>query len=487
MRNYRKNYRPFTAICDCNFGRQVIYTDQAEISESNIVNELDKAISIHEQNVAECDYLDRYYAGDQSILYRAKRNRPEINNKVVVNIAKFVVDSLTADAIGEPIQYVAHEVDDAKSEEIRQLNNMMIAESKDYLDTELVKDSHIFGTAYRFVDLNKDAKEDIDENIFAISNEKPQNAFVCYFSNNHKPAFGCLIRKDVEGNTVYNVYTKTKYFKIVNDNIVENGVNGQLMIPLIEYPRNSRRLSDIEVTIAMTDEINKLASDRANAVEGYVSSWIKFINCDIDIEKFRQVREEGFFSVTSNNGAENRSDVDIMSQELNQADTQVAMDDLFGKLLMIQGIANREGNTGGDTGSAVALRNGHWDSVKRAELDDPIFKRAERMMLKLILRILRVKSGFTLVPTDIEIKVTRSKFDNALTKAEVLQILLNCGIDYNVAIKEVGLFSDPEQVAKDSQKRMEILYPTEIKEEVVSEDKTVDEDEGNNDGKENEN
>lgn len=466
-RFYDKNFRPFTAICGCHFGRQVIYTNATEINENNVVDELNKALSIHEQNVVECNYLERYYSGDQPALYREKKNRPEINNKVVVNIAKFVVDSLTADAISEPIQYVLRQVDEAKTEELNLLNKLLAVESKDYYDTELVRDSHIFGTSYRYIGQNDDYDGDIEESPFYISTEAPQTTFVCYFSNTKKPAFGCLIREDENGTPIYNVYTRKNYFFISDGKITETIDNGRLAIPVIEYPRNSRRLSDIEVTISLTDEINKLSSDRANAVEGYVASWIKFVNCEIDIEKFREVRDEGFFSVTSNNGSEAKADVDIMSQELNQADTQVAMDDLFNKLLMIQGIANRESNTGGDTGSAVILRNGHWDSEKRAELDDPIFKKAERTAIKVFLHFLRVNKGIKLFPSDIEIKVTRSKFDNALTKAEVLKMLLDCGVKPEIAIKEVGLFSDPEQVASDSKARMDILYPTEIQQPVV--------------------
>lgn len=459
MKTYEKNYRPFTAICGCDFGRQMILTDQEHIDASNIVEELNKALSIHTQNKCEIEYLDRYYRGDQPIIYRRKKNRPEINNRVVINLAKFVVDTLTAESVSEPIQYVLREVDESKTDEIKQLNTYLLSEAKDYHDTELVRNQHIYGTAYRFIGRNDEFVEGEDDSPFYITDENPADAFVCYFSNSKKPAFSCQARNDVNGNQVYNVYTRSEYFLISGGSIIASDVNGNGRIPLIEYPRNSRRLSDIEVTIMMTDEINKMASDRSNAIEGFVSSWIKFINCEIDIEKFREVREEGFFSVTSNNGAENKSDVDIMSNELNQTDAQVADDDLFDKLLMIHGIANREINTGGDTGSAVYQRNGGAEGERRAELDEPIFKRSEREMLRIILNMLRVKEGFNLMATDIEIKITRSKLDNALNKAEVLQILLNCGIAPARAIKTVELFSDPEQVASESKKWLEIKYP----------------------------
>ena len=41
------------------------------------------------------------------------------------------------------------------------------------------------------------------------------------------------------------------------------------------------------------------------------------------------MRQEGALVVKSNNGSENKADVDVMSQELNQTEGQVVFNDLF--------------------------------------------------------------------------------------------------------------------------------------------------------------
>lgn len=64
------------------------------------------------------------------------------------------------------------------------------------------------------------------------------------------------------------------------------------------------------------------------------------------------------------------------------------------------------------------------------------------------------------MPSDIEIHINHNKLDNMLVKAEVLKILLECGVFYKRAIKTVDMFSDPEQVAVESKELMEILYST---------------------------
>ena len=459
-----KNTRPFSAITQNNYGRTIIYTNQNRIDESNIVQELDKALVFHTQNATEIEYLDRYYRGDQPILYRKKEVRPEVNNKVVENIALFIVETKTSEMVGEPIQFVLRGTDENKSRQIAELNSIMESEDKAFYDIELCRWRSICGTSYRFIGTNETSNEPLlDESDFFISVEDPRNTFVVYH-NNGRPAFSCQIRKTTEGNNLYFCYTKGEWFEIVGGEIANRGVNGNFAIPVIEYPNNERRLSDIELSITLTDEINKMSSDRANGIEQFVASWVKFVNVDVDLETFRSLRSEGALVVKSNNGSDNKADVDIMSQELNQTESQVAVNDLFEKLLIIHGLADRQTNTGGDTGSAVTLRNGFYSMEKRSELAEPIFKRAERNALRIILNRLRINKQFTLVPSDVEIKISRTKSDNMQMKAQVLQMLLQSGVKYERALKTIGLFADPEQVALESRKRMEMLYPEETQE-----------------------
>lgn len=462
---FGKNIRPFTAVCGCSFGRQIIYTNKASITKDNIVDELNKALVIHNQNAIEIEYLDRYYRGDQPILYREKVNRPEVNNKIVLNLAYELVDRKTAEICAEPIQYVLRGTDDKKSEEITQLNITMDSESKQECDIDICRWRSICGTAYRFIGNDSGSDELLDESDFALFSENPIYTFVCYYSNG-RPAFSCQIREGDKGETIYFCYTNREWFKISDGEIKESGKNGNGAIPVIEYPNNARRLSDVEITIPITDAINTLNSDRINGVEQFVSSWVKFVNCEIDKDSFLSMRQEGALVVKSNNGGENKADVDVMTTELNQTEGQVVFDDLFQRFLSIQGLANRESNTGGDTGQAVSLRNGHYDAGLRTAINEPILKKSERMSLKIILNRLRINRGFTLMPSDVEIHINHNKMDNLLTKSEALQMLLQSGINYKRAIKTVDLFSDPEQVAVESKERMDILYPTTTQQDI---------------------
>lgn len=456
-----KNKRSFGDICGNNYGRTIIYTNADAITASNVVDELQKALNVHEQNQQEIEYLDRYYKGDQPILYRRKKVRPEVNNRVVVNLAFYIVETKAAEIAGEPIQFVCRSSDEAIAERIADLNAQFDAADKADCDIDIARWRSICGTAYRYVGQRSDRRRIDGEADFTLIAEDPRFTFVCYYPDK-TPAFSCQIRENSEGMAVYHVFTDGEWFTISQDAIVSSGINGNREIPVIEYPNNARRISDIEITITITDEINRMAADRANAIEQFVASWVKFVNCEIDGAAFKQMRDQGALVVKSNNGSENKADVDILSSELDQTQSQVVVADQFEKLLVIQGLADRQGNTGGDTQGAVSLRNGFYSQEKRTELTEPIFKRSERAMLRLVLNRLRVNGGIQLSLKDIDIKISRSKTDNMLVKAEVLKMLLEAGIDPERSIKTVNLFSDPEQVALESMDRMEILYPKEV-------------------------
>lgn len=464
MKDLIKNSLPFNKVCHNSFGRKVLYTNASEITQDNVCKELSKVLKDFTQNAEEIDYLYNYYLGNQPVLYREKQVRPEINNKVVNNTAYFIVETKTADIASEPIQYVLRGTDENKSNEIADLNAIMENEDKAYSDICLARWRSICGTSYRLI-ANDDGRSSLlDETNFRIDTLDPRTTAVVYYNNNI-PAFSFQKIKDENNKTLYFVYTKSQWFKIINNKIAQSGENGFTAIPVIEYPNNENRISDVEITISLSDAINEMASDRQDGIAQFVQSFIKFVNCEMDADKFAELRQMGAFIVKSNNG-ENKADVDIMSSELNQSESQVAKDDLFNSILVIQGIANREGNTGGDTQGAVSLRNGYLDSEKRAELSEPSFKKAEKQFLRILLYKLSVDKQTSLKVSDIEIKISRSKMDNMLTKAETLKVLLDCGINSERAIKSVGFFADPEQVSIESADRMAILYPTE-KEDVT--------------------
>ena len=453
--NYTKNIRSFMATCHGEFGRRVLTTNEAEITRDNILSELNKVIDDFNFNAACIRYLDRYYRGDQPALYRTKKFREEINNKIVENHAYELVESKVADLFGEPIQYViASDVtDQGLVNELTKLNRYMRSEDKSELDIERGRWASICGTSYFFIGEKNRMPVEFDEAPYYMSVEDPSLTGVVYYQDDKTPAFSIQVR-EINGISAYNCYTATSRFLIVNNEIVQDDVNGNRMVPVIEYPNNARRLSDVEITITLTDEMNKMQSDRMNGIEQFIQAFILFVNAEIDMETFKAMAVEGALSIKDAADGK-KADAKMLTSELSQDGAQRAKDDVYQNFLIIQGKPGRQENSGGDTGQAVVLRNGYYDEDKRAELRIPTFVKAERMMLRVVLNRLRIDEGFKLRIADIDIRPKRSKLENMMVKAQVLQILHQLGIDDGIAIKTVNLFSDTQEVITKSHDRME--------------------------------
>ncbi len=452
---YQKNFRNFMAVIGGEFGRRILYTDEKVIDSSNIVDELQNVLDDFQFNQLAIGYLDRYYRGDQPALYRQKKIREDINNKIVENHAYELVESKTADLYGEPIQYVisSDNTDEEKADQLVKLNKYMKSEDKAALDIERGRWASICGTSYYFIGEKNRMPIEFDEAPYYISVLDPQFTGVVYYRDDKTPAFS-FHKFKYNKVEAYECYTPYEYFVIQAGEIVERQVNGNKMIPVVEYPNNGRRLSDIEITITLTDELNKMQSDRMNGIEQFIQAFILFKNAEIDQETFKAMAVEGALSIKDSQDGK-QADAKMLTSELSQDGTQIAKEDVYQNFLIIQGKPGRQENASGDTGQAVALRNGYYDEDKRAELRIPIFQKSERMMLRVILNKLRITEKFTLRISDIDIRPKRSKLENMMVKAQVLQILHQIGIDDAIAIKTINLFSDTQDVIAKSKDRME--------------------------------
>ena len=279
--------------------------------------------------------------------------------------------------------------------------------------------------------------------------------------------------KDENGEWYKLCYSETHEYRIKNGTLLNvQDSNGNMVrsklhafggIPIVEYPNNQDRVSDIELVMDLLDAINNMQSNRMDAIEQFVQSWVKFVNCDVDEATFQKMKMMGALVVKSNNGADNKADVDIMTQELNQTEAQVAKDDLWNNALSISAIPNKEGNTGGDTQGAVELRNG-WDFSKQAaKLKDPYTIDAERRLNTVLLNIIRQEKGDNECPfgiMDYDVQISHSPTDNMQIKAQVFQMLVSARIHPLIAIKTCGLWTDPEKVFLLSKPYLDVLYKT---------------------------
>lgn len=437
-----KNISSFVDLCGGEFGRKVAYTYVNKITKNNVVSVVGNAISVLNHNRPMIKYLHRYYRGDQPILYRQKTVRPEINNTTVENHALEIVRFKTSQTYGEPIQYVSRKPDEATNDAVDRLNDYMRDAHKQARDIELGTWQSSVGTAYKAV-LKVKGNCPVPFRLNVLS---PMNTIMVYSGHDGRDMLSIQQLKDEQDQQYFQCFSDTEYYIIKNGSITDSGLNGFGGIPIAEYPNNPDRLSDVEIVITMLDQINKMQSDRMNGIEQFVQAFMLFKNCEINKNQFVEMCQLGAIQV-KDSGQGVQSDVKIMSEELNQEQTQVAKDDVYQQVLVVEGMPDRQQNTGGDTGQAVYLRNG-WDfAEQRAKLDEPFTIEAEKKHVAIVLNVIKQETNdVPLSVRDFDVKITRNTTDNMLVKAQSLDYLLKNKIHPLIALTTCGLFGDPEKV-----------------------------------------
>lgn len=455
------NKSSFIDLCRGDYGRKVAYTGVEKITPDNVAKVLSDTIGKRNLNKVMIDYLYRYYKGDQPILYRNKLVRPEVNNKIVENHALETVKFKAGQIYGEPIQYVCKKkkANEEINAQIDLLNDYLDDANADARNIQLGIYQSAIGTAYKCILRNDDWTNDSDLPPFQIFIPYPGDVYIIYSRKTGKAMLSVQILKDEEEQQYYLCYSANQYFVIQNGTVKEYGINGFGGIPIIEYPNNHDRLSDIEIAATAFDAINKYQSDRLNGVEQFVQALMKFKNCEIDEQEFLKMIKLGAVSV-KDTGNGTQSDVELMTAELNQSESQVAKDDIYNNMLIVEAMPNRQSNTGGDTGNAVYLRNG-WDFAERdAKLVEAFTREAEKASARIILNIIRKTSNDIHISTrDFDVKITRNPTDNMLVKAQALDYLFKNKIHPLISLITCGLFSDPQKVYEMSLPYLGTIYP----------------------------
>ena len=460
------------------YGRRIITTDVTEITAENVVEVLEEAMKLHEKNRSEIEYLWKYFKGEQPILQRSKTVRPEICNRIVENRANEIVSFKVGYLCGEPIQYVGRNSDETITSGVGTLNEYMFLVDKPALDQEVVEWDMICGTANRMVLANDKYDAESDEAPFEMYTLDPRDSFVVYSNDvKRRRMLGVKYNTDEFGQKTFSAYTDGLYFIIKEGKVTEQKPHGLGVVPIIEYPANNARLGAFEIVLPLLDAINSIESNRMDGIEQFIQAFVKFINCDISAEDFMAMRELGGIKVKSVDGQP--ADVDIVSNELDQQQTQTLKEDIYKAILSICGLPSMsDGNTSDSSNNgAVILKNGWQGAETRAKDSEMMFKRSEKEVLRLVLKLCDDLADLKLKLKDIDMKFTRRNYDNIQSKSQVLvSMLQQPKVHPLLAFTHCGLFSDPESAYTMSnayyEEQMAKWEPVEVDE---SEDKPVTE------------
>ena len=436
-------------------GRKGIFSSVsvAEINEETVPQMIAGAMGRHIQNRDDIQYLLNLFVGKVPILDRVKVIRPDVNNKIVINMPWAIVRQSNGYFLGSPIKYTSK--NEKNQSAIDDLNKAFDAENKTSQDAQIGEWASICGSGYRLVFAEQ--SDDDMETPLQLAVLDPLNTFVIYSTSaGNKPLLGVTYeaRLDSNGHNIgYRFYAYSKTQQYVYDVksetaransyvLVEDGVKPHLLgdVPIVEYLNNQWRMGDFEVVVGLLHSVNKLYSDRVNAVEQFVQSILVFINCDLktaeenqaaggdkvsDLDRLKENLAISITSVTGGGGTSAPADIKYVSSQLDQADTQVLADSLIQYVESVTGILSRSDRAGGgqDTGEAVYQRDGGKDLETVARIKEQYFKTAERRSLKLISQLLKVQSGIKVDPMNTEILFVRNASNDLLNKSTSISTL----------------------------------------------------------------
>lgn len=447
-------------------GRKKIKVGNEKITAENAADILFKAYQKHLENRQAIEFLLEYEKGKQPIMTRKKKVRSEINYRIVENHASEVVDFYKGYIFGNPIAYTQHTVeDDPGTREIENsggvylLGRMFLEENKNAKDQQLVKDILTCGVGYRMV-LPKKVKSKWETAPFRLIPLDVKDTFLIRSVGvDERVIGGVTYYVDTENIPRFTVYTDESVFFVDGnpDGFAVNKAeeNGMGVQPIVEYTLDNDRMGIFEKALPVLDAINLCTSDRLNGLAQHIQSFIWLNNVDIDKSELDRLIHDMFLLTQNSEGAA-AANVEYLTSELNQESEQVLKDDLYESLLRITGVPNREGNTGGDTGQAVILRNGFAVAESKAKSMEPIFEACERDLLIIVLNVVDranikdFEEVSKLRLSDIDIKISRNRNDELLTKLQALYTALNCGVNPYDALVTIGLFDDPDKVYKNS-------------------------------------
>lgn len=442
------------------FGRKVLYASykQEELTDDTIKEIINKVFPIHLFNWQDICYLEDIYKGNQPILFKTKKVRESINNIVVENYAYFMTEFKKGYIFGKPLKYV--QIGETTNEEISELNKFMTRLRKHSKDTQLAESLYVNGIAHLLI---LPTKKDNAKVPFEIDVLDSKRTFVVYESDTgNKPLLAVTyypVKRDGKKIFKGSIYTENYYYEFeFGGSSIEKLENktphilGQ--IPIIEYRLNKSRLGIVEITLSMQHALNKIASSDMDGIEQFIQSLVVFVNNDVDAETFKELMELGAVKIKSDSNLP--ADVKLLVNDLDHSNTDIYYQRTLSNMLNIVGVPIPSTKTsGGDTGEARELGDGWTMADLRADQDELMFKNSELTMLEIALDICKKDPKCSINDLDVEeveIQFERNKSNNLLVKTQSLQNLRASQVSPKSALSVVGLWSDPNAVAEESQK-----------------------------------
>lgn len=431
--------------------------DKILISDDGVVTAdvVSQAITKHKTLVAGYKESIDYYKGNHKIKTKKEKAEFKPDYRLMVNFAKYIVDTYTAYFIGIPIK-VTHETDEV-NEFIRIFRENNDLEDNEY---ELAKIMAIYGRAYEFLSQDEEANT-------IVTYATPMNTFVVYDNTIYeRPLFAVNYSTGDDDVISGDVFTFDERIEIsgtaTSVSFGESEMNVYQGLPIIEYIESQERQSVFENVKSLIDAINTTLSEKMNDVDALADAYMKILGAELDDKGLEYIRDNRIINLVGEQA--DNVDVDFMAKpsgDTTQENLLNRLTDLIFQIAMVANISDKDFS--GSSGVALEFK---LQSMKN------LAQQKERKMLSGIRKRYKLIFG---IPTNVnasnrdewkslQYRFTRNTPRNISDEAQTAKMLEGV-VPKETQLSVLSIVDNPHDTAIEMEKQVPDVLPDFQKEE----------------------
>ncbi|PHV57662.1 phage portal protein [Streptococcus macedonicus] len=418
-----------------NLNKRKLFTTSVEEVTEDLVSE---AVALHQSHLLK-GYIENedMYMSQHKILRQSQKEPWKPDNRLVINYAKYIVDTFSGYQIGVPVK-VTHDNEEVTEfiNDFRKLNDMEDTEF------ELAKMSDIFGHAFLYV------YQDELGNTRTTYNS-PINMFIVHDNTiEEKPLFAVRY--------AFNEGEVTGYGQVITDREVidatfqlgggvrfrerNNHLYGKL--PVVELIENEERQGIFESVKTLINALNKAASEKANDVDYFADAYLKIVGVELKEDMATQIRENRIFNLWKNGSDGALPDVGFLEKPNSDTTQENLIALLKESIFAVSMVANlSEEDFGNASGTALAFKLQAMDNL--AKMKDRKMQSALNRLYEIVFNV-----PMATVPNDgwtgIKYKFTRNVPRNTLEEAQVVS-QLSGQVSNETKLSVLSIVDNPKQ------------------------------------------
>lgn len=293
--------------------------------------------------------LQDAYETDFPIFHKKPKPEWKPDNRIAVNFAKYIVDTMNGYFIGNPIKIIVDGGEETIEKYIEFLDQY---NDQDDNNAELSKICSIYGKGYEMYYNDEDGNVGIiyldPTEAFMIYDDsvlKRERYFVRLYRDEDNVLHGSVSDQEkvrwftIKGKIVWNEQEQLHYF---------NGV------PATEYRENKECQGIFEPVMSIINAFNKAISEKANDVDYFADAYLKIIGSLLDEDELKHIRSD---RVINFDGDGESVIVDFLQKPNGDTTQENLLDRLQNLIFLIAMVANiSDENFGTSSGIAMAYK-----------------------------------------------------------------------------------------------------------------------------------